>query len=188
MWRVVATRPGYNTACLKVTLHIKIDLSGTPPRQKENNMNTTTPATCKCNCGQTVGPKATYRPGHDARHVSDLLATIVEHQEFDMITKYQTDLPSTALKEKFANAVENYLGRKAKKSAGRQSRTEWVDSDTDSYKVGRWNYPTQVLMYREGLRGLKPGQESEYLDIRRNTKRDGSGEWVALEGGELVAH
>lgn len=149
-------------------------------------MNTTATATCKCNCGQTVGPKATYRPGHDARHVSDLLATIIEHQEFEMIEAYQKDLPSVALRAKFAKAVENYLGRQSKKSAGRQGRTEWVESDTDDYKVGRWTYPVLVEMLREDVKPAYPGEESEYKNFKRNTKRDGSGEWVALEGGELV--
>lgn len=29
--------------------------------------------TCKCGCGELVGKKSFYRPGHDARHVSNLV-------------------------------------------------------------------------------------------------------------------
>lgn len=141
---------------------------------------------CLCGCNQQTSPKANYRPGHDAAHVSFLLATIVNHGDFSQaaVAEYAKALPSMPLRQKLERAVDNFVARQSAKP--RQSRTEWVDCDTDDYKIGRWTYPVQVEMYREDAPGLKPGQESEYLYFRRNTKRDGSGEWVALEGGELV--
>ncbi|QBZ73246.1 hypothetical protein SEA_THERESITA_57 [Microbacterium phage Theresita] len=143
---------------------------------------------CLCGCGQTTSAKANYRPGHDAAHVSNLLAELLVSGDISQnaVTALAKRLPSLPLQVKFQRAVDNYAARKAARPSARQARTEWVDCDTDDYKVGRWTYPVQVKMYREGVSGLKPGQESEYLDFRRNTKRDGSGEWVKLEGGELI--
>ena len=86
-------------------------------------MNTTDLATCQCYCGHEVSPKATYRPGHDARHVSNLLQTIINHQAFDKVAEYQTDLPSIALRTKLAKAVENHLARQAKKAPASKPET-----------------------------------------------------------------
>ena len=166
---------------------------GNAPETERNPKMSTQPqtiaatSTCLCGCGQATSPKANYRPGHDAAHVSNLLATIVNHGDFsqEAVAEYAKALPSMPLRQKLEHAVNNYAERQADKSnrPSRQSRTEWVDCDTHDYKIGRWVYPVQVEMYR---RGLEPGQELEYLDFRRNTKRDGSGEWIELEGGELI--
>ncbi|WKW85450.1 hypothetical protein SEA_MILANI_60 [Microbacterium phage Milani] len=145
---------------------------------------------CLCGCGQTTSAKANYRPGHDAAHVSVLLADIVAHKDLSQgaVREYLKALPTPALQAKLQRAVDNFAGRQANKTPRRaaQSRTEWVDIDTDEYKLGRWTYPVQALMLKEGVAPKNPGEESEYKDLRRNTKRDGTGEWVALEGGELV--
>lgn len=144
-------------------------------------------STCLCGCGQETSAKSYYRPGHDASHVSILLADIIAGKDLstDVVAKYKAGLPSDALRIKFERAVDNYADRQANRKP-RNSRTEWVDCDTYDYKIGRWVYPVQVKMYKVDAQGLKPGQESEYLGYRRNTKRDGSGEWVDLEGGELI--
>lgn len=134
-------------------------------------MNTTASATCKCNCGQTVGPKATYRPGHDARHVSDLLVTIIEHQEFDMVAQYQADLPSVALRAKFAKAVENHLARQSKKATRAKREVVEIVEYAEGIKIGRWVYPAREIKYSD-----------DTSLVQRNAKRNGSGEWIDLEG------
>lgn len=153
---------------------------------------TTAALTCLCGCGQETSAKANYRPGHDAAHVSILLAGFIAKGDLSQVAlkPYLAALPSDALKIKLQKAVDNYAAKTAGKSpkpvkTPKVDRTEWVDIDTDDYRIGRWTYPVQALMYIEGAK-VEPGRESEYLDFRRNTKRDGSGEWVALEGGELV--
>lgn len=146
--------------------------------------------TCLCNCGQATGPKSHYRSGHDATHVSNLLAAIAQSGDLSQanVNRYLIGLPSKALQIKLQNAVDRLALRRAAKVAGRgrgDSRFEWVDSDTDDYRVGRWLYPVQIKMVKED-RLLAGEDPSAILDSRRNTKRDGSGEWVKLEGGELV--
>ncbi|QJD50038.1 hypothetical protein SEA_RASOVI_64 [Microbacterium phage Rasovi] len=147
---------------------------------------TTSRIDCLCGCGQNTSAKANYRPGHDAAHVSVLLADFIAKGDLSQVAlkPYLAALPSDALKIKLQKAVDNFAAKKAPKPA--KAKTEWVDCDTDDYKIGRWVYPVQVLMYVMSA-DLKPGQESEYLGFRRNTKRDGSGEWVELEGGELIS-
>lgn len=61
---------------------------------------------CKCDCGEVITTKATFRPGHDARMVSNLVAVVVA----DSLTKAGIDklaktLPSDALKAKFLRAA-----------------------------------------------------------------------------------
>ncbi|QLF82743.1 hypothetical protein SEA_CICADA_63 [Microbacterium phage Cicada] len=145
---------------------------------------------CLCGCGQNTGPKANYRPGHDAAHVSVLLGDFIAKGDLSQVAlkPYLAALPSDALKIKLQKAVDNFAAKKAGKKprAAKVERTEWVEVDTDEYKLGRWTYPVQALMIKEGIEPAYPGEESEYKELRRNTKRDGSGEWVALEGGELI--
>ena len=149
---------------------------------KSNKVNNTTPAGyCRCNCGQTTGPKAIYRPGHDAVHVSVLLADLIQHDEFDMVETYKKEFPSDALRIKFQRAVDNFLTKKAPKAKKADSPLEY--DDTTEYKVGRWTYPTAC---RETPRKADD-QPGDRYDWHRNTKRDGSGEWVPAEGGEFVS-
>ncbi|XAO35668.1 hypothetical protein SEA_FIRECASTLE_61 [Microbacterium phage FireCastle] len=155
--------------------------------------STTAALTCLCGCGQITSAKANYRPGHDAAHVSNLLADIVTHGDLSQgaVKQYLKALPSLPLQAKLQKAVDNFAAKKAGKpvtaKAPQETRTEWVDSDTDAFKAGRWTYPVQHLMLKAEMLPAYPGEESEYKAHRRNTKRDGSGEWVDLEGGELVA-
>lgn len=76
-----------------------------------------------------------------------------------------------ALNEKLAEVVAREEAAHAEQSTPPapewddefQGPTKWVHSDV---KVGRWSYPAR--QYEDGL-------------IVRNTKRDGSGEWVAYK-------
>lgn len=108
----------------------------------------TTSHACTCGCGLPVSRKALYRPGHDAKHVSLVVAG-----ELTLDT-----LPSKALQIKALAA----LGRI-------DAKTHQIDPTEIAFegiiKVGRWDYPARTF--------ANGAQE-------RNTKRDGSGEWVAV--------
>lgn len=123
---------------------------------------TATLSLCGCGCGNPVkSAKSIYCPGHDARHAGlaarEALATGVVGPILN--------LPTGALQAK-AYAMVERLQAKAAKPA-RQSMVT-----TGTVKVGRWTYPA-----RQSLDGT----------IVRNTKRDGSGEWVGIEGVEFAA-
>lgn len=71
--------------------------------------------TCTCSCGEPLGPKATYRPGHDARHVSMLLGGLYNViQDGGKVTQRMIDaeakaLPSEALQRKLRKAAERMM-------------------------------------------------------------------------------
>lgn len=62
---------------------------------------------CKCGCGEKVGQKSYYRPGHDARHVSNLVRMwrAGEITSKDVATGYLAH--SQKLTTKFYQQVEN---------------------------------------------------------------------------------
>ena len=83
---------------------------------------------CACGtCHATVGPKATYRPGHDARHVSYLLQALVNsYADGQTVTKalingMAKDLPSEPLRTKFIRAAERLVAKE--NEAAREAKT-----------------------------------------------------------------
>lgn len=79
---------------------------------------------CACGtCHEPVGPKAMYRPGHDARHVSVLLQGLVnEHADGRKVTKAliateAKSLPTEALRAKFTRAAERLIAKQAEADA-----------------------------------------------------------------------
>lgn len=136
---------------------------------------------CGCGCNQIITSKATYRPGHDATHVSMLLAELFnEVQDGGKVTKTMVHaqakaLPSEALRTKFEKAAERaFFAVKAPKPAKvEEPATDdgWVDENPGytegEIKIGRWTYPTRT--WEGGI-------------VERNTKPNGSGEWVRVEG------
>ncbi|MFG6476388.1 WhiB family transcriptional regulator [Microbacterium sp. P06] len=70
---------------------------------------------CNCGCGEPTGRNAMYRPGHDARHVSALVAEIFNTmQDGGKVTKAMTtsgarSLPSAPLQAKFTRAAERMV-------------------------------------------------------------------------------
>ncbi|WP_341998586.1 hypothetical protein MRBLWH7_000350 [Microbacterium sp. LWH7-1.2] len=72
---------------------------------------------CACGCGQEVGKRAMYRPGHDARHVSVLVAELFNTiQDGGKVTKQMIassakSLPSAALQAKFTRAAERLVAK-----------------------------------------------------------------------------
>ena len=105
------------------------------PAKKAPTKEPTVP-TCKCGCGQEIGPNATYKPGHDAKHVSILIADCIHQIEFegnsgnmtkmvDTIIEYRDRLPSIPLRNKFINAIHRQADLEHLKfSASFDSNTE----------------------------------------------------------------
>lgn len=147
-----------------------------------------------------AGESGNYRPGGDAQHVSALVREIaldaLVHTSGDAKTiepgvKFNTDsamvnaalqlLPSQALRDKLLWAVRNIETGKSRVlrrlgaehgytfKRARAASAPTTDEGVPGYKegtikVGRWEYPSRK--YTDG-------------SVERNTKRDGSGEWVA---------
>ncbi len=141
---------------------------------------------CLCGCNQVITTKATYKPGHDAAHVSYLLQGLI-NQEADhgresvtpeLIKGQASALPSEALQAKYLRAADRLFNKPAKapkatKQADPLLVVEGLEilrwKDRQDVKVGRWYYPAKDAVTTEG----------EQVTLR-NTKRDGSGEWVVV--------
>lgn len=148
---------------------------------------------CLCGCEEYVAGKAVYRPGHDARHVSitfGLVEELVyEAQDINNTSQVQNSLlalfgqlGSDALRAKLGRMIDNskngvdlgfgdngiYIPF-SDNQALPQSMIEEIENalvqvePEDTVKIGRWTYPARNI----------DGQ------LERNTKIDGSGEWVA---------
>ncbi|MFJ4225504.1 hypothetical protein [Microbacterium sp. NPDC089695] len=74
---------------------------------------------CNCGCGEAIGRRALYRPGHDAKHVSRLVAelfnTIQDGGKVTpaAITSAAKSLPSAALQAKLRRAAERLIAKAA---------------------------------------------------------------------------
>jgi len=157
------------------------------------NANLTNPAGtnafCLCGCTQPTSGKAFYRPGHDARHVSNLLAALIKQADgkgfsSEMVRQMGKGLPSEALRIKFSTAAHNFANKGQKAKAAKKAQPELIGDDTTGWKIGRWVYPMAVR-FDSKHSGIHDGR----YDWHYNTKRDGSGEWVSIEGvkGEMVS-
>jgi hypothetical protein len=68
-----------------------------------------TPGICRCGCGETA--RRNYRPGHDARHVGQLLA--IAKAEFPGVPDHEKAkalyelLPTEPLRAKLYRAIDN---------------------------------------------------------------------------------
>lgn len=74
--------------------------------------------TCACGtCHEQVGPKAIYRPGHDARHVSYLIQALNNsHADGQTVNKalvngLAKELPSEPLRAKFRRAADKLIAK-----------------------------------------------------------------------------
>lgn len=59
---------------------------------------------CKCDCGEIITTKASYRPGHDARHAGIVARAIAENPK--QAKTLLAALPSAALQAKATRAAE----------------------------------------------------------------------------------
>lgn len=133
---------------------------------------------CLCGCKNVVGKKASYRPGHDAAHVSRLVALVVaEGMTQKSVTDAQKALPSDALKAKLQKAVDRLADKKAAKPgatakvAKKPAPLTFNLAGGHLAKKGRWTYPVA-----EGSDGK----------IYRNAARDGSGEWILVTDADTI--
>jgi hypothetical protein len=155
---------------------------------------------CQCGCGEaTSSSRTAYKPGHDARHAGQVARDLadfwkqngegVSHNMLDELgsdklrakavamaerllvktTKTPQDRkPSKAASKKAdAKAVATIVAQEEAEHAAASTPPEPMWEETYPVKVGRWTYPT-----RQSTTGTQ----------ERNTKRDGSGEWIAYEG------
>lgn len=83
----------------------------------------TTAHACLCECKQAITTDALFRPGHDAKMVSQLVAELYNTiQDGGKVTKRDIAasakrLPSTALQAKFTRAAERMIAPTAKQAA-----------------------------------------------------------------------
>lgn len=140
----------------------------------------TNPEFCLCGCSEKVGKKSFFRPGHDARHVSNLLAVAIADNLTwaGAVEQILPALPSEALKIKFTGAWNRYQDRQAKKAQPRKPKptvTEIAPLEGHAFKAGRWTYPVRERRYSDGT-----------IVTERNLSRDGSGEWVEVNAADLI--
>lgn len=151
-----------------------------PSMTTQTNTRTTGAATpngtCGC-CNAPIGKKSRFAPGHDARFVSNLVSDLVasigtdgaNHGTYRDVMTRTAELVRTAysdaLANKFAAAAERALTRPQRTQRTTTTPETWQAADP--IKVRRWTYPA---------RQDKTGR------TQRNTKRDGSGTWVDVQG------
>lgn len=119
-------------------------------------------ALCGCKCGDRCNStESSFRPGHDARLVSKLLKLVTAGElSINQAVKQAVTGP---LADKLVAAYERSLNKPAKTPKAEKTT---VHTST-TIKVGRWTYP---------------GIIDENGSVFRNSKTDGSGEWIALKG------
>lgn len=138
-----------------------------------------------------------YLPGHDAKHVSELLADLKNEAQVSSkdgkikvaaLRAAQKALPTPALREKLAKAVDRFNNPPARPATPKAEKPAPEDTDSSEgepvddsalirveeqhdVKVGRWFYPARRAILDDGTE-----------QVQRNTARDGSGEWVVYDG------
>jgi hypothetical protein len=141
-----------------------------PTTKKEHKMTTTSvdesgagyqqAINCLCYCGLQTSRNRLYLPGHDARHASDVAKRILAGEDK---TKALNELGSDALRAKAIQQVARTQVKATVRAVKAQAQNPAVE--VEPVKIGRWVYPA-----RRDAHGV----------IVRNTKTDGSGEWVAV--------
>lgn len=125
---------------------------------------------CACECGEaTQSAKSNYRPGHDARHASNVGRFLATSDDAEANNRALANLGSDKLLAK-ALAMDSRLRalatakaeREAKKASKPAKAAKWTDAEP--VKVGRWAYPARTN-----------GKTTQ-----RNERRDGSGSWINL--------
>lgn len=143
---------------------------------------------CDCDCGERCNSSSSrFRPGHDQKVVSRIGYALAEARlvmnqaEIDRLVREQDHrYPSLENKiENYAWKLESKWTKQAKKKAAKMHvAVAALDEELETtgeltVKVGRWTYPAK--MNNLGL-------------VWRNTKRDGTGEWIRhTEKGRYVS-
>lgn len=122
---------------------------------------------CACECGEaTQSAKSNYRPGHDARHASNVGRFLATSNDPEANNRALASLGSDKLRTK-ALAMDSRLRALAAAKASKRAKAELEDDilPISEIKVGRWTYPVR-----------RSPEDPEQL--QRNTNRDGSGNWI----------
>ena len=143
---------------------------------------------CECSCGNlTRTPEAKFLPGHDQRLVSRIAQDLAHariDEDYDKVTFIVGEQAQRwpNLSDKVENAAWKLEAKLVKQAQKRSKQLHAAVEDLDAelettgeltVKVGRWEYPAK--MNNLGL-------------VWRNTKRDGSGEWIRhTEKGRYVS-
>lgn len=153
-----------------------------------NGVAVTALGDCECSCGNlTRTPEAKFLPGHDQRLVSRIAQDLAHariSEDYDKVTFIVGEQAQRwpNLSDKIENAAwkleSKLIKQAAKKSKKMNAALAALDAELEAtgeltVKVGRWDYPAKLS--NAGL-------------VMRNTKRDGSGEWVRhTEKGQTFA-
>lgn len=167
------------TTAFEEAFHMKNDET---PTSAIGNRTEAQGTNCRCGCGEpTIGKKAEYRPGHDARHAGVIGRALAETQDSKARANLLNRLPSEALKAKAQAAFERALAKADRKKAGlgtgrlnKAVKSAKGKGIKGTVKVGRWEYPAEQ-------HGAGDGK------MVRNSKRDGSGEWVPVTDKEALS-
>ena len=143
---------------------------------------------CECGCNNlTRSPEAKFLPGHDQRLVSRIAQDLAHARISEDYAKVTFIVGEQAqrwpnLSEKIENAAWKLEAKLVKQAQKRSKQLHAAVEDLDAelettgeltVKVGRWEYPAK--MNNLGL-------------VWRNTKREGSGEWIRhTEKGRYVS-
>ena len=143
---------------------------------------------CDCGCNNlTRSPEAKFLPGHDQRLVSRIAQDLAHARFSEDYAKVTFIVGEQAqrwpnLSDKIENAAWKLEAKLVKQAQKRSKQLHAAVEDLDAelettgeltVKVGRWEYPAK--MNNLGL-------------VWRNTKRDGSGEWIRhTEKGRYVS-
>lgn len=139
--------------------------------------------TCACGCGEAVSGNRNFRPGHDQRLMGILVRAHREGLEVSwmrggvLIGSNPEDYARQVLGDAGVAKLARYIATEPKRArkGNRTSAAKAADViaaparpafTEGEVKIGRWVYPS-----REFPNGA----------VVRNTKRDGSGEWVAVD-------
>jgi hypothetical protein len=137
---------------------------------------------CACGCGEAVtNPKRNFRPGHDQRLMGILVRATRENLEVSwmqggyLIGSTAVEYARKVLGDAGVAKLERYIATEPKRArkSGRTSAAQAAEViaarapafTPGEVKIGRWVYPSRT--FPNGA-------------IVRNTKRDGSGEWIAV--------
>lgn len=163
---------------------------------------TITTRRCNCGCGEaTSSAKTQYKPGHDARHASSIgkdLADFwklngegVSHNMLDELGSDKLRAKAVSMAKRIVEKPEAKITKSAAKTPAKVQETSsespqevygktaapaeepmWTEYETGiTARVGRWEYPGRRYF---------DSDINEWL-YERNSKRDGSGEWLAAE-------
>ncbi len=66
---------------------------------------------CLCGCAQTVGKNSNYKPGHDARHASNIAKAVHDTDNRELLKT----LPSVALRAKAQRKIDRLVSQEAVK-------------------------------------------------------------------------